>query len=72
MELFKTEVVFRKEKSEKTGKEYICYELPLTSKFKVVKFLDAKEQEIVRNSDLLNNLQTTSVDSLNDVFADYK
>ena len=72
MELFKTDVVFRKEKSEKTGKEYICYELPLTSKFKVVKFLDVKEQEIIRNSDLLNNLQTTSVDSLNDVFADYK
>lgn len=72
MELFKTEVVFRKETSEKTGKEYICYELPLTSQFKVVKFLDSKEQEIVRTSDLINNLQATGVDNLNDVFADYK
>lgn len=72
MELFKTEVVFRKETSDKTGKEYICYELPLTSKFKVVKFLDIKEQEIVRTSDLLNNLQATSVDNDNDVFAQFK
>lgn len=72
MELFKTEVVFRKETSEKNGKEYICYELPLNSKFKAIKFLDPKETEIVRTSDLINNLHATGVDNENDVFAQFK